>query len=580
MSVHPSFPELSGAMPVLSPAQIERLGTFGSQVTVGAGDALFSAGEPTDALYLLGTASAEIVRPATLTDGEQFIVRYGPGHVVGEFTLFTGQNQYLTARVTEAGTVYRIDLHGFRRAMAGDPALSDVLLRALLTRRERLRDSAAKDALQIVGTELSAAGLALRTYARRQMLPYRWLDAGTAAGRELLAAAGLAEPDLPVVVLVDGAIAHATPGLLSEHIGLSRSPHDTTVEDVVIVGAGPAGLAAAVYAASEGLRTALVDGEAVGGQAARSARIENFLGFPFGLSGGDLAERAQTQALKFGARIYTPCRVTEVDATGPLFRVRLSDGTTMAARTVLVASGAEYRSLPLERWVEFEDSGIFYAATELEARACAGRPVAVLGGGNSAGQAALFLATRECAVSLVLRGDDLGADMSDYLVRRILADPRITVATGTEVVALGGDERLRELRLRSRVDGTVRAAECAGLFCFIGAMPATAWLPSVAVDEDGFVLTGTQLGPLWTDTGRAPLPYETSVPRVFAVGDVRVGSMKRVAAAAGEGASAVPSLHRALAGLPAQPVDPADPVDPVDPADLADPVGPVDPPER
>jgi thioredoxin reductase (NADPH) len=541
-----SFPELSGAMPTLSPEQIERLGSFGTALDVGTGDTLFRAGEPTVALFLLDTASAAVVRPATLTRPEEPIVEFGPGHFVGEFTLLTGQNQYLTASVTAPGRVHRVDLAGFRQAMGQDPALSDVLLRALLTRRERLRESPARDALQIVGTELSAAGLALRTYAARQMLPHRWLDVADPAAAELLAAAELAPADLPAVVLLDGAIRHATPGLLSEHIGLSRRRDDPAVEDVVIVGAGPAGLAAAVYAASEGLRTALVDGEAVGGQAARSSRIENFLGFPFGLSGADLAERAQTQALKFGARIYTPCRVTGVTPGGPGFEVVLSDGITIATRAVLIATGAAYRSLPLARWAEFEDNGIFYAATEIEARACAGRPVAVLGGGNSAGQAALFLSTRECAVSLVLRGDDLGAGMSDYLVQRVLADPRITVATGTEVVGLDGDDRLGALHLRSRA-GT-RAEDCAGLFCFIGATPSTSWLPELDLDEDGFVRTDVQLDPSrWAEPDRGPLPYETSVPRVLAVGDVRVGSMKRVAAAAGEGASAIPSLHAALA---------------------------------
>jgi thioredoxin reductase (NADPH) len=545
-----SFPELSGGMPMLSPEQIERLGTFGTALDVEAGDALFRAGEPTVALFLLDTASAAVVRPATLTGPAEPIVEFGPGHFVGEFTLLTGQNQYLTATVTAPGRVHRVDLAGFRQAMGQDPALSDVLLRALLTRRERLRDSAAKDALLIVGTELSAAGLALRTYAARQMLPHRWLDVADPAAAQLLDAAALTPGDLPAVVLLDGAIRHATPGLLSEHIGLSRRRDDPAVEDVVIVGAGPAGLAAAVYAASEGLRTALVDGEAVGGQAARSSRIENFLGFPFGLSGADLAERAQTQALKFGARIYTPCRVTAVTAAGPGFEVLLSDGITIATRTVLIATGAEYRSLPLERWTEFEDNGIFYAATEIEARACAGRPVAVLGGGNSAGQAALFLSTRECAVSLVLRGDDLGAGMSDYLVQRVRADPRITVELGTEVVGLDGDERLGALRLRTRAGGAVRATGCAGLFCFIGATPSTSWLPELDLDDDGFVRTGVQLS-RWAEPGRGPLPYETSVPRIFAVGDVRVGSMKRVAAASGEGASAVPSLHAALAAIPA-----------------------------
>lgn len=542
-----SFPELSGAMPMLSPEQIERLGSFGTALDVETGDTLFRAGEPTVALFLLDTASAAVLRPATLTRPEELIIEFGPGHFVGEFTLLTGQNQYLTATVTAPGRVHRVDLAGFRQAMGQDPALSDVLLRALLTRRERLRDGPARDTLQIVGTELSAAGLALRTYAARQMLPHRWLDVADPAAAEVLSAARLTPAELPAVVLLDGAIRHATPGLLSEHIGLSRRRDDPAVEDVVIIGAGPAGLAAAVYAASEGLRTALVDGEAVGGQAARSSRIENFLGFPFGLSGADLAERAQTQALKFGARIYTPCRVTGVTAVGSGFEVVLSDGVTIATRAVLIATGAAYRSLPLERWAEFEDNGIFYAATEIEARACAGRPVAVLGGGNSAGQAALFLSTRQCAVSLVLRGDDLGAGMSDYLVQRVLADPRITVATGTEVVGLDGDDRLGALRLRSRAGA--RAEDCAGLFCFIGATPSTSWLPGLDLDEDGFVRTDVQLD-RWAEPGRGPLPYETSVPRVFAVGDVRVGSMKRVAAAAGEGASAIPSLHAALAAVP------------------------------
>jgi thioredoxin reductase (NADPH) len=555
MTASHSFPELTGAMPVLTPAQVERLGAFGAAVDVRAGEVLFAAGEPTTALHLLDTAAAAVVRPATLTGPELPIVEFGPGQFVGEFTLFTGQNQYLTARVTRAGRAHRLDLAAFRRAMAEDPELSDVLLRALLTRRERLRDSPAQDTLQIVGTELSAAGLALRTYAARQMLPHRWLPAGEPAGRALLAAAGLTAADLPVVVLVDGAIRHATPGRLSEHIGLSRLRSDRTVEDVVIVGAGPGGLAAAVYAASEGLRTALVDGEAVGGQAARSSRIENFLGFPFGLSGADLAERAQTQALKFGARIYTPCVVTEVTAAGANYLVTLSDGAVLETRSVVVATGARYRTLPLDRWAEFEDNGIFYAATEIEARACAGRPVLVLGGGNSAGQAALFLATRDCAVSLVLRGPDLGAGMSDYLVRRIVADPRITVATGTEVVAVAGADRLTEVVAVAGADrltevalrgAVTRTQPRAGLFCFIGADPATTWLPAVALDEDGFVLTDVQLAG-FPPIGRGPLPYETSVPRVFAVGDIRVGSMKRVAAAAGEGASAVPSLHRALA---------------------------------
>jgi thioredoxin reductase (NADPH) len=308
-------------------------------------------------------------------------------------------------------------------------------------------------------------------------------------------------------------------------------------------------LAAAVYASSEGLATVLLDAIGPGGQAAATSRIENYLGFPSGISGAELAERAETQALKFGARLSTPCEIVALDTDGHL-RAMLADGTDIPTRALMIASGARYRSLTLERWAEFVGAGIFYAATELEARACADGPVTVVGGGNGAGQAALFLASGGCEVTVAIRRPEIEIGMSRYLVDRLLANPKITVRGGTEVTRLDGERVLEQISLVGP-GGEQREQACRGLFCFIGAEPATSWLTSVALDERGFVrtdvqLTSDELGETWSALGRGPLPFETNVPGVFAVGDVRHGSMKRVAAAVGEGASAVRSVHIAV----------------------------------
>jgi thioredoxin reductase (NADPH) len=308
-------------------------------------------------------------------------------------------------------------------------------------------------------------------------------------------------------------------------------------------------LAAAVYASSEGLTTVVLDALGPGGQAAATTRIENYLGFPSGVSGAELAERAETQALKFGAQLSSPCEIVSLDVDEHLHAV-LADGTAIASRALIIASGAHYRSLRLERWDEFVGAGIFYAATELEARPCANGPVTVVGGGNGAGQAALFLASCGCDVTVAIRRPEIESGMSRYLVDRLLANPKITVRGGTEVTRLDGGHVLESISLAGP-DGELHEQACGGLFCFIGAEPATGWLSGVALDEHGFVrtdvqLTADDLGETWSALGRAPLPFETSLPGVFAAGDVRHGSMKRVAAAVGEGASAVRSVHAAI----------------------------------
>ena len=542
-------PEGEGAaFPRLTEAQFARLTSFGTPETVEAGEVLYGPGDPTYDLIVVEGATVEIVQPATRDAPEESLVRFGPGAFLGELNLLTGQAVYLIARVVENGRVHRIAPTSFRRLMAEDPELSDILLEAFQARREILTHNGASRGLEIIGSAMDPASLALRTYAARRRLPHLWFDADSVAGHSLLKAASLRSADLPAVLLPDRALRQATPGELAETLGLTYRDNSGDSVDLTVVGAGPAGLAAAVYAASEGLTTVLLDGVGPGGQAAASTRIENYLGFPSGISGGDLAERAETQALKFGARLSTPCEVVAINCDEHLNAV-LDDGTEIPTRALMIATGARYRSLALERWDELVGAGIFYAATELEARTCAGDPVTVIGGGNGAGQAALFLASCGCDVTVAIRRREIESGMSQYLVDRLLASPKVTVLGGTEVTRLEGEHVLESISLAGPAGEDEQA--CRGLFCFIGAEPATGWLSGVALDEDGFVRTDVQLvadelGEIWSALGRGPLPFETSVPGVFAVGDVRHGSMKRVAAAVGEGASAVRSVHTAI----------------------------------
>ncbi|MBM2616043.1 FAD-dependent oxidoreductase [Actinoplanes sp. LDG1-06] len=544
-----SFPEIGdqfeelaqAAFHTLDEAQFARAVTYGRAEPVAAGDLLFDAGDTDGDLFLVGSGEIEVSRAA---DHDEVFLRAGPRQFVGELNLLTGQTRILTGRVLAGGVVHRVQQEEFRRLMAQDAELSDVLLRSFLARRQLLVQHAGRN-LEIIADEQTSVGLALRTFLIRQDLPHRWLQPDTAEGRDAATRAGLTSDDLPAALTPRETIRQVEPRTLSHRLGLTYRRTPKGVADLTIVGAGPAGLAAAVYGASEGLETVLLDAVATGGQAAASSRIENYLGFPFGLSGEALAARAVVQALKFGAHLASPCAVVGMRSTGDGHVVTLVDGTEIPSRTVLIATGAAYRNLPLPRWPEFVGSGIYYAATDLEAKAVAGLPVTVVGGANSAGQAAIYLARHAGHVTLAVRGPDLAAEMSSYLVERIVADPRITVRTSTQVTALSGGPRLEEVTLTGG-DGD-EPCGCHGLFCFIGASPATGWLSGVALDTDGFVPTDTQLGDRWTGAGRPPLPFETSVPGVFAAGDVRLASMKRVAAAVGEGASAVRSVHQAIA---------------------------------
>src|SRR6202050_1025127 len=546
----------SVASPRLGDELFARLLAYGTPQETHRGDVLFRPGDEDADLIVVERGSGEVVRTAMGNAPAATVAVVDAGGFVGELNLLTGQNVYLLCRVREAGRVYRVTPERLRQLMANDVELSDIVFKALIARRELLQRSAAAMAVEIVGGARSAGAVALRTYASRQRLIHLWFDADTPMGRVMMESSGLTQDDLPAVVLPDVKLKRTTPGELAEKLGLSYRRSSTKPVDVTIVGAGPAGLGAAVYGASEGLDTVLLDAVGTGGQAAASSRIENYFGFPFGLSGADLTGRAVLQALKFGAQLASPCQAVKLDTdrNGDLLRLHLQGGEVIDSKDVVIATGARYRALPLERWPDFEGAGIYYAATELEARGCMGSPVTVVGGANSAGQAELYLAGRASEVSLVVRGPDIATEMSAYLVDRLLVHPRVTVRCRSEVTRLDGGDFLEEVSITDRTAEVTQAQPCSALFCFIGAEPATDWLTGIATGDDRFIRTDVQLtdddlGPAWATLGRRPLPFETSIPGVFAVGDVHSGSMKRVAAATGEGASAIASVHKAIAPL-------------------------------
>ena len=526
------------ADPRFSDEQLAALRAYGGPRRVPAGAVVYSpADERNDLLVVL---AGEIVVGDESPGNEVEFARFGARGFVGELNLLTGQRPYVTARAAVDSELVAVPVYRLRELLDRETDLADLLVTAMIARR-RLRLAGARDApFEIIGTDRSEASLALRTFLNRNTIPYRWVDADADGGPDELASAGAGRADLPVVVHPGGVLLRCTPGRLAEVLGLAQLPGDDLLYDVAVIGAGPAGLAAAVYGASEGLRVAVFDATGPGGQAGTSSRIENYLGFPDGISGAELTTRATIQAQRFGARLNSPCRITGIEPQPDGFTVLLGAGAQLSARAVVVATGAQYRRLPLDNWTRLEGAGIYFAATELEAGLSAGGPVFVLGGGNSAGQAALFLARRCTQVTVVIRRESLAESMSQYLVDRIDAHPVITVASSTVIAGVDGAEHLETVTLRHTPTGEVTQAPARGLFCFIGARPATGWLPAeVERDDDGFIRTDVALG-------GPRLPYETSLDGVFAAGDVRLGSMKRVAAAVGEGSSVIRSVHQHL----------------------------------
>ena len=529
----------------LDDAQLVALDRLGVRRPIAAGEYLYREGDPSYDFYVVLSGAVEVV---VNTDGEeQVLARHGGGRFLGELNLLTGQRVFVSARVAEPGEVIAVPRDALRRLIATDASLSDKILAAFLARRVILMSGAAS-AIRVIGSRFSPESRRVREFLVRSGIPHEWLDPDTdSAVASLLREFDVTPDDLPVVIATGTVLRNPSPAALADFLGLTGGSLPDRCFELIVVGAGPAGLAAAVYGASEGLRTLVLELVAVGGQAGSSSRIENYLGFPTGISGGDLTQRATVQAQRFGATLSSPCAAVSLREEAGHLVVRLTDGTDVAGRAVILATGARYRRLDAARLSEFESSGVYYAATEFEARLCAGSPVVVAGGGNSAGQAALFLADAGSAVTIVIRGPDLAVSMSRYLVDRIEADERIAIQRSSTIVALEGDQVLTGVRVVGPADE--QTLPCLGLFSFIGADPASEWLSGcAALDHRGFVLTDRSLGPQhlgerWEVLERAPLPFETSHPGLFAVGDVRSGSTKRVAAAVGEGSAAVRSVH-------------------------------------
>jgi thioredoxin reductase (NADPH) len=537
------------ATPTLDASDIALIARLGTRRQVRVGEYLYRQGDNSYDFFVLVSAEVEIV---VAVDGdERVIIRHGPGRFLGELNMLSGLRVFVSARVVTAGEVVAVARNRLRQLMATKPELGDTILAAFVARRGLLMTGAAP-AIRVIGSQFSPESLGIREFLVRTRIPHEWLDADRDPHVDaLLEQFGIAADEMPVVIASGTVLRRASPGELAGYLGLTVDSLPERCFDLVVVGGGPAGLAAAVYGASEGLRTLGAEMTAPGGQAGMSSRIENYLGFPMGVSGAELTQRAIIQAEKFGASLTVPCTVVSLASRAGHLVARLSDGSEVAGRAVIAATGAYYRRLEATRLSDFEGTGVYYAATDMEARRCGASPVVVVGGGNSAGQAAIFLRQGGCAVTLVIRGPDLAKDMSRYLVERLEADPLITLLTQTTVVALDGDETLRAVHLHGP-DGKV-VLPCAGLFSFIGADPSSGWLNGcAALDDGGFVLTDLsltpdQLGKGWEALDRSPLPFETSHPGLFAVGDLRSGSTKRVAAAVGEGSASVRSVHRYLA---------------------------------
>jgi thioredoxin reductase (NADPH) len=524
------------AFPVLSPSQIEMLSAYGEERTVEAGEVLFRVGDSAYDLLLILEGSAEVIHDFGGPD-ERVIVEHTAGRFLGEYNLLTGQAAYLTAVVKTAGRVVAITPARLREVIAQQADLSELILRTLLLRRGLLIGEGV--GMRVVGSRFSRDTRRILEFCARNRFPHSFMDVEADEAAEVLLREFDVPPhETPVVILGHEVLRNPANDALAAAMGLGAEPTSVEVFDLMVVGAGPAGLAAAVYGASEGLQTLAVDSVALGGQAGTSSRIENYLGFPAGVSGNELTARAALQAEKFDARITVPCEAVSLRSEDGHHVVTLGSGDEVVARALIIATGARYRRLAAERLDDFEGVGVYYAASPMEARLCQGEPVAIVGGGNSAGQAAMYLSDSCNTVRLMVRRRGLEETMSRYLIDQIERRANIVLETCTEVRALEGDDRLEALSVQDTHTAERRTVEARALFVFIGADPHTDWLDGeIEHDDKGFLLTGVD--------GR--LPLETSRTGVFAVGDVRSGSIKRVASAVGEGSMAVRLVHDHLA---------------------------------
>jgi thioredoxin reductase (NADPH) len=542
--------------PTLSNGQIERVRQYskdkGSRHVV-PGEILFEPGDINVPFYVVISGNMEIVQPDL--SGERPITTHGPGNFTGEITMISGQRCLVRGRVTAEGEFLEVSPENFRSLIARDTELNEITMRAFILRRLQLISHQMGN-LVLMGSQHSADTLRLREFLTRNSHPFTYVDLDKdKLSQELLDRFHVNVDEIPVIICSANkraAMRNPTNQQLAECLGFNSGIDEKKVWDLVIVGAGPAGLAAAVYAASEGLDALVIEKSSPGGQAGSSSKIENYLGFPLGISGQELAGRAITQAEKFGARIMIAHRVVRLNCESRPYEVVLDNGNTLAARAVVISTGAQYNKPRIENLTGFEGRGIYYGATFMEAQLCEDDDVIVVGGGNSAGQAAIFLAQTARKVYMLVRSGELSDTMSRYLIQRIDANPKIEMHYRTEIVALEGNGRLERVVWQDKKSGTTSTQNIKHAFIMAGASPQTDWLQGcIAMDSKGFILTGRDLDtateqPIWK-MARAPQMLETNLPGVFAVGDARSGNVKRVASAVGEGAIAIHLVHQALA---------------------------------
>jgi thioredoxin reductase (NADPH) len=541
------------AFPVLTDAQINRIHSVGKPRRVEKGEILFEPGDTNIPFFVLLSGSMEIVQPSF--EGERAVAKHGPGEFTGEMTMISGRHSLARGRVTQAGEFLEVSGDDLRSLVARDAELSEIFMRAFILRRLQLV-SRNQGNVVLLGSRHSANTLRLREFLTRNEHPYTYVDLDAdKSSEELLDRFNVKAEEIPVVVVCNARYVLRNPSMqeVADSIGLNSAVDQSLVRDLVIVGAGPSGLAAAVYAASEGLDVLVIEEASPGGQAGSSSKIENYLGFPTGLSGQELVARAIAQTEKFGAKIMVAHSVARLDCARRPYKVILDNGNKIAARSVVIASGAQYNKPPILNLPQFEGRGIYYGATYMESQLCEGEDVVVVGGGNSAGQAAVFLSQTAHKVYMLVRSGNLSDSMSRYLIQRIEENPGIELHFKTEIVGLEGDAQLERVTWKDKATGETTVHNIRHVFIMAGASPRTEWLKGcLALDNRGFILTGRDLNGAAASTwklSRSPQMLETSLPGIFAVGDARSGSVKRVASAVGEGSIAVYLVHRALAEL-------------------------------
>ena len=536
--------------PKLIPAQIDRIAAHGRIRSVQPGEVLIEQGDISVPFFVVIIGEVEIVRPFDAY--ETLVTVHGSGEFTGEVNMLSGRRSFFRARATKPGKVIELDHQQMLTLVQTDAELSDILMRAFILRRVELIAAGVGDII-LIGSTHSASTLRIKEFLMRNGHPYSYIDLERDPDvQNLLDNFKISASEIPVLIC-RGQLALRNPSnqQIADCLGFNESVDQTHVRDLVVIGAGPSGLAAAVYGASEGLDVLMLETSSPGGQAGSSSKIENYLGFPTGITGQELAARAYLQAQKFGAHMLI-AKATRLICDRKPYVIELENEARISTRTVVIATGAQYRKLPLENLSRFEGAGVYYGATFVEAQLCGGEEVIVVGGGNSAGQAAVFLAQTAKRVYMLVRSAGLAASMSRYLIRRIENSPTITLRAQTEIVALEGDNHLNSVYWRNSQTGQTEKHDISHIFVMTGADPNTRWLDRcIALDSKGFIKTGLDLLPENLSAAGWPLtrpPYllETSLPGIFAVGDVRGGSIKRVASAVGEGSIAISFVHKAL----------------------------------